>query len=241
MPPTQTRRSKLAHSATPDQLDVYAQNLGFPSAAALRTITQLGAHLQGGGRVTPEWIDRVHEVYPAIPRHILQDYASQVVDLPSLSKVVGVSPESAAAYVDTYRTANIAGAISTKMDSRADNFRSGKLPSLPAGAESKTNNPGKDRWLTIAKQLPATRQQHMDAAPTPVRREMLAQRMERGAQAREQADRTYAAEKHDPRVGRFAQERSLHDDIRNAYKDVETREEVTEELNSDDLTQVTGG
>src|SRR5262245_61370135 len=119
MPNTTPARAKRARVLTLAELDRFAQRAGFPSAQALQRVVELGAHLQSGGKITPDWINRMAEVYPAVPRATLEKYAIRITNLDALADVVGVDRTDARQYVDNHVNNRITADLGARLDQRA--------------------------------------------------------------------------------------------------------------------------
>lgn len=232
-----SERQQKFNRATPEQLDRVAQQMGFPSARALGTIIELGAHLKGGGRITEEWVGRVHKAYPALSREQINVYATNVHTVDDLAKTVGVDPAQAHAYVDKYETQAYVDAIQARSERHVDRFK-GDMPEATNPSVKNSSNYDATRWLKIAEQFPPEPADFRKSLPPHVRREVVAQGLDKVQAARRALDEIYEYEKRDPDVGRFATERSLHNDIRAAFNANEFETEASEILGDKDIDSV---
>lgn len=221
-------RQQLVSQASTQQLDALAKSYGFPSAKALQTVIQLGDHISNGGKITDQWMSRIQDAYPAVPRDHLNDLASQVRSLDDLARVVGVDPTVAKEYVTNYRTSLDSNAISQGLDSRVDTFRK-VTPPTPSEAAARFGKPSTLR-STIEQQL-SKQSIDLKDAPAPIRREVIAKGLERNADLRD----LRAAQIINREAGQGSSSRAI--DVALAYDQHVLTDTGTEELLTMDAEQ----
>lgn len=229
MPPTQTKRARLLENASPQELDKLARSYGFPSAYALQTMVELGAHLRSNPRagVTANWQQRLARAYPHVPAATLKQYAAQVSTVDDLARVIGVPADVANNYVADFHTHQTAAEVDARMDQSRGEADDAERP------KTRSVTPSDERTQAIQAAMRKhgnyTREERMEALPPEARREVLASRLDAQAQLRDERAREY-----DPKEP-FAAERSRYDDVSRAFDSVALQGDAAEEIDAMDV------